>query len=311
MQKPSLVFTPTASTGLSRRVLPFILAIPLLLGGCGVFGGSKPETGTPVASMAKGTKPKTRTAPVELSSKPTPPAATLYRNGVAELRRGKNKKAVALFSEVEVNYPYSTWATHAELLHGYAEYRRQDFVAAIGALTRFVQLHPANPEAAYAYYLRALCYYEQIGGVQQDQTPTREADQALQEVVTRFPNTAYASDARIKLRLVANRLAGHDMVIGRFYERQHLYAAAIRSYQKVVQQYQTTTFVPEALERLVECYLDLGLRTQAHRVAAVLGYNYPGSHWYEDAYRKLRDHGLIADTPQPAHQSGGFLFGLL
>jgi len=261
--------------------------------------------------MFSGSKPKTTAADADSVSKPVPPAATLYRNGVAELQKGENKKAVDLFTEVEVNYPYSTWATHAQLLHGYAEFRREDFVAAIGALTRFVQLHPASPEAAYAYYLRALCYYEQINGVQQDQTATRQASQALQDVITRFPGSAYARDARIKLRLAQNRLAGHDMVVGRFYQHQHLYSAAVSSYQKVVQQYQTTTFVPEALERLVECYLDLGLTDEAHRTAAVLGYNYPGSHWYQDAYSKLRAHGLLAGVAPPPHKSGGFLFGLL
>jgi outer membrane protein assembly factor BamD len=277
-----------------RLALLWLLA-PLTLGGCGIFGGGHAHTGD-------AGKPETSVA--------LPPAGTLYANGIAYLQKGENKKASDAFNEVEVNYPYSTWATHAELLHGYAEFRRQNFDSAVGALNRFIQLHPASPDAAYAYYLRALCYYEQIEGVQHDQTFTLEAVQALQDVVTRFPNSAYARDARVKLRLAQNRLAGHEMSIGRFYERQNLYAAAVTKYQEVVQQYQTTTFVPEALERLTECYLDLGLTKEALRTAAVLGYNYPGSRWYQDAYNKLGAHDLLNGVAKPK-RSGGFLFGLL
>jgi outer membrane protein assembly factor BamD len=277
-----------------RLALLWLLA-PLALGGCGIFGGGHAHTGdaaTPDKTAA------------------LPPAGTLYANGVAYLQKGENKKASEAFNQVEVNYPYSTWATHAELLHGYAEFREQNFDSAVGALNRYIELHPASADAAYAYYLRALCYYEQIEDVQHDQTFTLEAVQALQDVVTRFPDSAYARDARIKLRLAQNRLAGHEMSIGRFYERQNLYAAAISKYQEVVQQYQTTTFVPEALERLTETYLDLGLTKEALRTAAVLGYNYPGSHWYQDAYNKLADHHLLNGVAKPK-RSGGFLFGLL
>ncbi|HEX7389756.1 MAG TPA: outer membrane protein assembly factor BamD [Acidiphilium sp.] len=273
---------------------------PLALGGCGLFGGGgHPKTGADAPPPPDS----------DVTAKTLPQAGTLYANGLAYLKKDENKKASEAFNEVEVNYPYSTWATHAQLLHGYAEYRRQNFVSAVGALNRFIQLHPANPEVAYAYYLRALCYYEQIEDVQRDQTFTLEAVQALQDVITRFPDSAYARDARVKLRLAENRLAGHVMVAGRFYEGQNLYAAAIIKYQQVVQSYQTTTFVPEALERLVECYLDLGLTKEAHRTAAVLGYNYPGSHWYQDAYGKLRAHGLLSGEPKP-EPSGGFLSGL-
>ena len=278
----------------AARLRHFIVLAPLALGGCGLFGGGHPHAGKDAASGKE---------------KILPPAGTLYANGLAYLQKGENKKASKTFNEVEVNYPYSTWATHAELLHGYAEYRRQDFTTAVGALNRFIQLHPASPEAAYAYYLRALCYYEQIEGVRHDQTFTLEAVQALQDVVTRFPDSAYARDARVKLRLAQNRLAGHEMAIGRFYERQNLYPAAVIKYQTVVQDYQTTTFVPEALERLVECYLDLGLTKEARRTAAVLGYNYPGSRWYQDAYNKLGAHGLLNGVTKPK-RSGGFLFGL-
>lgn len=282
------------------RLAALTLLMPLALGGCGLFGGGGAKTGA-----------KSDSDVVKTAAKPQPAksASALYADGIAYLHKGENKKAAAVFSQIEINHPYSTWASHAQLLNGYAEYREQNFDSAVSALNRFIQLHPASPEAAYAYYLKALCFYEQIEGVQRDQTFTLEAAQALQDVVTRFPDSSYARDARIKLRLAQNRLAGHEMVIGRFYQRQNLYAAAISRYQVVVQQYQTTTFVPEALERLVECYLDLGLVKEARRTAAVLGHNYPGSRWYQDAYDKLGNHGLLNGVSKPK-SSGGFLFGL-
>ena len=276
------------------RASLLVLGLPLLLGGCGLFAG----------------KPKIEAAKPAEVAQTLPPAGTLYNQGVADLRDGDDKAASTAFDQVEVNYPYSTWSSHAELLHGYAEYKRQDFTVAIGALDRFIELHPASADIAYAYYLRALCYYEQIEGVQRDQTFTLQAIQALQDVVTRFPDSAYARDARVKLRLAQNRLAGHDMAIGRFYENQQLYAAAIGRFQSVVEDYQTTTYVPEALERLVECNLDLGLVPEARRAAGVLGYNYPGSGWYKLAFDKLQDHGLT-QSATPPKKHGGFLFGLL
>ena len=229
-----------------------------------------------------------------------PPADVLYAQGVAEVQKQNYDRAVTDFDAVEENYPYSNWATHAQLLSGYSQYKQQNYDDAIGALDRFIALHPENQDIAYAYYLKSLCYYEQIDDVQRDQTATYEAIQTLTDVTTRFPDSAYARDARIKLRLANNRLAGHDMVIGRFYEKQHLYAAAIGRYQDVITSFQTTTYTAEALERLVECYLDLGLTDAAQQTASVLAYNYPGSSWYQTAYDKLRDHNLIADAQTPA-----------
>jgi outer membrane protein assembly factor BamD len=248
------------------------------------------------------------------------PAGPLYANGVAHLQKGEYAKAVTEFDDVEETYPYSSWASHAQLLAGYAQYKQQNYDDAISSIQRFISLHPVSQETAYAYYLKALCYYEQIDDVQRDQTTTYEAIQTLTDVVTRYPDSAYARDARIKLRLAENRLAGHDMVVGRFYERQHLYGAAVGRYQDIVNSYQTTTYVPEALERLVECYLELGLTGAAQRDASVLAYNYPGSSWYQAAYDKLKAHHLITNpdaanagdtdaTPPPKHH--GFFFGLL
>ena len=241
----------------------------------------------------------------------TPPVTVLYQEGVAKLQQGYYDQASAKFDEVDEFYPYSTWSTHAQLLSAYSQYKEQNYDNAIGGLSRYIALHPTDPEVAYAYYLKALCYYEQIDDVQRDQTATYESIQTLNDVVTRFPDSAYARDARIKLRLAYNRLAGHEMVVGRYYEKQHLYAAAIGRFQFVIQAYQTTTYTAEALERTTECYLDLGLTDSAQRTASVLAYNYPGSPWYQTAYNKLESHGLVADAqtpppPPPHHFLGIF-----
>jgi outer membrane protein assembly factor BamD len=242
-----------------------------------------------------------------------PPPDQLYAHGVDQVQKEHYDDSVKTFDAVEQNYPYSVWATHAQLMHGYAQYKQQNYDEAIDALSRFIDLHPENQDAAYAYYLKALCYYEQIDDVQRDQTATYEAIQTLQDVIDRFPDSAYARDARIKLRLANNRLAGHDMTIGRFYEKQHLYAAAIGRYQDVISAYQTTTYVPEALERLTECYLDIGLSDAAIRTASVLGYNFPGSTWYAAAYGKLEADNLVtaADTGNfPPPKKSHWFFGL-
>jgi outer membrane protein assembly factor BamD len=277
---------------LASLVRSLILAGLVGLAGCSMLENSSPS-------------PKDQAA---ADAKTLPPADVLYANGVAEMQKGNYDRAVTIFDEVEENYPYSTWATHAQLLHGYAQYKQQNYDDAIGALGRFIDLHPESPDVAYAYYLKALCYYEQIDDVQRDQTATYEAIQTLTDVITRFPDSAFARDARIKLRLAQNRLAGHDMVIGRYYEKQHLYAAAIGRYQDVITSFQTTTYTAEALERLTECYLDLGLTQAAQRTASVLAYNYPGSTWYQAAYARLQDHHLVADAQTPAPKpSHGFL----
>ncbi len=283
------------SSGFARSSM---LALLLSLGGCAIFSGGGADRDASGGRHHHG-QAATGAAAV------LPPADILYQQGVAHIQKEQYAQAVTSFNQVEENYPYSVWATHAQLLAGYAQYKQQDYDDALSSLNRFIALHPENENVAYAYYLKALCYYEQIDDVQRDQTATYAAIQTLTDVVTRFPDSAYARDARIKLRLAQNRLAGHDMVIGRFYEQQHLYSAAIGEYQDVVTNFQTTTDVPEALERLVECELDLGLVDAAQRSAAVLGYNFPGSSWYQSAYAKLKAHGLVqnaaATTPHKSH----------
>ena len=177
-------------------------------------------------------------------------------------------------------------------MEAYAQYLNLDYDAAVGTLDQFIQLHPGNNEIAYAYYLRALSFYERIGDVRRDQTAAQEALKALHDLTSKFPESPYAKDAAQKIGLVNDHLAGHEMEVGRWYLDQKLYIAAIGRFRTVVEKYQTTSHVPEALERIVESYLALGIPDEAKSAAAVLGYNYPGSAWYEDAYRLLRDNGV-------------------
>jgi len=215
------------------------------------------------------------------------PVEELYGHGVDALSAKRYAQAATEFDNVERYYPYSVWAVNAQLLQGYAEYLQSDYTSAIGTLNRFIQLHPAHRDIAYAYYLRSLSFYEQIADVSRDQKGTAEAMAALQEVVNRFPDSAYGRDARLKIDLARDHLAGKEMAVGRWYQGQHLYASAIGRFQRVVDEYQTTNHVPEALHRLTEIYLVLGLPDQAKRTAAVLGHNYPGSPWYADSYTQL------------------------
>jgi outer membrane protein assembly factor BamD len=225
------------------------------------------------------------------------PVEQLYNNGVDALHDKRYSTAIAQFDAVQQNYPYSTWAPNAQLMEGYTLYLQNKYTEAIGSLDRFIQLHPSHRDIAYAYYLRALSYYEQIDDIQRDQAGTDQAMTALQEVVTRFPDSAYARDARLKIDLCRDHLAGKEMEIGRWYQRQNLNTAAIGRFQRVVDNYQTTNHVPEALSRLTEIYLQLGMRDEAKRTAAVLGYNYPGNSWYRDSYNQLFDDGLVPNAP--------------
>lgn len=212
------------------------------------------------------------------------PVEVLYNTAMDDLLNENYAKAAKEFDEVERQHPYSVWASKAQLMAAYAHYQHNKFDDAIAALDRFIQLHPSHKDVAYAYYLKAICYYEQIADVERDQKNTEESLKALQEVVDRFPTSRYARDAKLKLDLARDHLAGKEMAIGRYYERGRMYLAAINRYRRVVDNYQTTTHVPEALERLTECYTALGLSDQAQKMAAILGYNYPGNEWYADSY---------------------------
>jgi outer membrane protein assembly factor BamD len=215
------------------------------------------------------------------------PVEELYNEGLDSLHAGENQDAAGFFDEVERQHPYSTWATRAQLMAAYAHFQEGGYDDALNAIDRFLSLHPGHPSAPYAYYLRALCYYEQIADVTRDQKNTELALGALSEVVRRYPESPYARDAQLKIDLTNDHLAGKDMEIGRFYLKRGEYQAAIKRFRRVVERYQTTTHVPEALHRLTEAYLALGIVDEAQTAAAVLGHNYPGSEWYADSYLLL------------------------
>ena len=208
----------------------------------------------------------------------------LYNSAVDQMEAENFVSAAKLFDEVERQHPYSVWATKAKLMAGYSYYEASRYDDALIALNRFIRLHPGNRDVAYAYYLRALSHYEQISDVVRDQLETEKALKALDELIRRFPNSKYARDARLKADLARDHLAGKDMSIGRYYLRRGYHLAAIKRFRTVVDKYQTTTHLPEALHRLVEAYTALGLIKEAERTAALLGYNYPGNEWYVDSY---------------------------
>jgi outer membrane protein assembly factor BamD len=212
----------------------------------------------------------------------------IYSRAMTYLEDGRYKDAALYFDEVERQHPYSVWATKAKLMSAYSQYQNNKYDDAITGLDRFIAVHPGNRDVAYAYYLKALCYYEQITDVQRDQDMTRKALEALQDVVTRFPDSSYARDATLKIDLTRDHLAGKEMTVGRFYLNRKQYLAAINRFKNVVDQYGDTTHVPEALYRLTEAYTVLGITEEAKKNAAVLGFNYPGTDWYEDAYELVQ-----------------------
>ncbi|KAA5604646.1 outer membrane protein assembly factor BamD [Roseospira marina] len=215
------------------------------------------------------------------------PVEQLYNEAVSLLEAQEYEDAADAFNEVERQHPYSIWATKAQLMAAYSHYEDNKYDDAIVALDRFIQLHPGNRDIAYAYYLKAISYYEQIADVRRDQEITRQATDALREIANRFPNTKYARDARFKMDLARDHMAGKEMSVGRFYLREKHYLAALNRFKRVVADFDQTTHVPEALYRIVEINMILGLDSEAKKVAAVLGYNYPGSDWYVDAYQLI------------------------
>ena len=219
------------------------------------------------------------------------PPEEIYNSAYKKLQDGSYKSAGQEFVEIERQHPYSNWATKGQIMAAYSYYKGLEYEDALKTLNNFIELHPGSADLAYAYYLRALCYYEQISDVSRDQTVTEQAMLALKDVERRFPDSDYARDARLKIDLAEDHLAGKEMEVGRFYQKRGIFQAAINRYRVVVVQFDTTTHVPEALYRLVESNLALGLKEEARRNGAVLGYNYPGSDWYEKAYRLLVQDG--------------------
>ncbi len=226
-----------------------------------------------------------------IAANQTDPVATLYNRGLADLQSGSYKSAAKNFAEVERQYPYSKWATKSIIMQAYAFYQRNSYDDSINAANRYITLHPAGKDAPYAYYLVALSNYEQIKDVQKDQTATRKALESLEEVQRRYPDSPYAVDAGQRAQLARDHLAAKEMDVGRYYLKHGSYLSGINRFKTVVTSYQTTAQVPEALYRLAEGYMALGVTSEAQTAAAVLGHNYPNSQWYKDAYTLVGSDG--------------------
>ena len=217
---------------------------------------------------------------------------TLYNIAKDTLEREQYRNAALMFDEVERQHPYSVWARRAQLMSAFSYYASRQYPEAVLASQRFLSLHPGNKDAAYAYYIIAISYYEQIADVGRDQKITQQALDTLTELVRRYPESRYAADARLKIDLVNDHLAGKEMEIGRFYSKNRQWIAAAERYRNVINSYQQTSHTPEALHRLVEAYLALGIPEEAQKSAAVLGANFPGSKWYERSYALMQAHAV-------------------
>ena len=224
---------------------------------------------------------------------------TLYSLAKEKLDQHEYKLAGALFDEVERQHPYSVWARRAELMSAFSYYLARDYTESTSAAQRFLSIHPGNRDAPYAYYIVAVNYYEQIADVTRDQRITQQALDALGEVMRRYPESTYAADAKLKVDLVRDHLAGKEMEIGRFYQARGQWLASTIRFRTVIDKYDTTSHTPEALERLTECYLALGIPEEARKATAVLGNNYPGSVWYQRAYQLAESGSLPKAMREP------------
>ena len=243
-------------------LLACALAVPL--SGCAHGNNSKPDT----AYVAR-----------DVSS--------LYTAAQRTMQQQDYELAAKLFDEVVRQHPYSVWARHAQIMSAFNYYLAQKYPDAITAAQQYLTIHPGSDEAPYAQYLVGMSYYQQISDVTLDQSVTSQASEAFNELVRRYPESRYAADARLKLDLITDHLGGKEMAIGRYYQRAGQWLAASYRFRTVIEQYQTTSHTPEALERLVECYLALGIPEEAWKTAAVLGKNYPGTYWYRQSLRLL------------------------
>jgi outer membrane protein assembly factor BamD len=276
-----------AMTRLFERVLrlTFIGTLALIVSACSLLGGNDA---------------KEKLAYIER------PAELIYNQAFERIERNDWTRANLLFQEVERQHPFSKWARRAMLMSAYASYRTADYEESIATAQRFISLHPGNESTPYAYYLIAINYYDQIYDVGRDQATTVSAEAALQQVVRRYPDSDYARDARLKLELTQDHLAGKEMDVGRYYLRQGQELAAIGRFKNVVSNYETTSQTEEALHRLVESYVSLGIINEAKLVGSVLGYNYPESEWYQDSYDLLEGYGIDLEAERKRNRRDGY-----
>jgi outer membrane protein assembly factor BamD len=226
------------------------------------------------------------------------PIDAIYAAAWTQINKGNWDQAAAQFNEVDRQHPYSVWARRAQLMSAFCSYQANKYDDAVSTADEYISLHPGSQEVVYAFYLKAISLYEQIVDVGRDQSKTQGALVALQDVVQRFPDTEYARDATLKIDLTEDHLAGKEMEVGRYYLTRGDYIGAINRFRIVVDQYQTTPQIAEALERLTESYYSLGLDSEAQTAAAVLGANYPGTVWYQDSYNILKGRNLLPQADQ-------------
>ena len=268
--------------GKFRAVL--IVSAALALSGCSIFG----------------TDDATNDLNKDAAQYNERPIDQIYADAWKQINKGNWDQAATQFNEVDRQHPYSVWARRAQLMSAFCSYQANKYDDAVSTADQYISLHPGSPEVAYAFYLKAISLYEQIVDVGRDQSKTQGALVALQDVVQRFPDTEYARDATLKIDLTQDHLAGKEMEVGRYYLTRGDYIGAINRFRVVIDQYQTTPQIAEALERLTESYYSLGLDSEAQTAAAVLGANYPGTVWYQDSYNILKGRNL---TPQADQQS--------
>ena len=260
------------------RAALLVLALGTAVGGCSLLGLDKDDASNDLNKDAA----EYREHPVE----------AIYADAWAQINKRNWEEAAKQFNEVDRQHPYSVWARRAQLMSAFCSYQANKYGDAVATADQYISLHPGSREVAYAFYLKAISLYEQIVDVNRDQANTQGALVALQDVVQRFPDTEYARDATLKIDLTQDHLAGKEMAVGRYYLTRGDYIGGINRFKAVVQQYQTTPQIAEALERLTEAYYALGLDSEAQTAAAVLGANYPGSQWYTDAYNILKGRNL-------------------
>lgn len=233
------------------------------------------------------------------------PVEGIYNEAMDYMEEGRYTLAAKSFDEVERQHPYSKWATKSQVMAAYAYYLKGDYDDAIVAVNRFIDLHPGNKEAPYAWYLKGLSYYEQISDVARDQRMSEGALEAFENLVRRFPDSNYARDARLKIDLAHDHLAGKDMDVGRYYLRAGHHLAAIGRFRRVIEVWGTTTHVPEALHRLTESYLALGVVAEARFTASVLRHNFPDSEWYRDSWALLDTQDVLTAEERGLTQTAG------
>ena len=274
-----LISTPSRATSSLVRLWACLLLalVPLTLSGC----MSGKDDDIDVLALAAETEP----------------ADVLYNQGLANLEGGRLKEAAAKFEAIDRQHPYSEWARKALVMRAFTSYRSGDYEAAVTSSRRYLNTYPGTSEAAYAQYIIGLAYYRQIPDVTRDQKATARAAAAMQEVVDRYPDSEYAEDARTKIRVSRDQLAGKEMQVGRYYLERREYIAAINRFKRVVEAFSQTRHVEEALARLTEAYYAMGLVQEAQASASVLGQNFPESQWYKDSYALLQSKGL---EPRPS-----------